>query len=468
MAWSCFFLVAVMGGVLAGSSARLTALAVLGSLAAICLLLLTVARYETVVALGFAVFGVLLVEPALPDLIFGIVMLVSLLTGRTRSTLRHSPPLVVYALGLFIVLNLFALAAAESVGHGVFFLAITTYLALFGVWVAGYVDSKARARRLVASLVIGATITGVLAIIALFAPFPGSAQLVYFSRAKGFFDDPNVFGPFMVVPFALILAELVEPTLLAWRRRWLVAILLVSGAGVLFSYSRAAWLNTGLVVVAMIVAYALRRGGLRQATKTVGLGIAAVGAVIALLFLTGSTNFLLARAHLQAYDTDRFQGQDESINLARTHIFGIGPGQYLDVVGIGAHSTFMRALGEEGVLGLALVALLLLATLIFAAGNVVHGRSTFGISAVPLLALWIGLIANSIFVDTLHWRHLWLVAGLIWAGATRVGAQGAHSTPRPGHALRGMTGAAPRIEPHARPGRVSRSVGRPPLGESSY
>ncbi|MEP6892294.1 MAG: hypothetical protein ABI927_00815 [Gaiellaceae bacterium] len=404
-------------------------MAAVGSVATICLLLLTVARYESVVALGFMFFGVLLVQPAMPDLIFGIVILVAILTGRARWTLRRSPPLVVYALGSLIVLNMLAAAWAHSVGRAVFFLSITTYLALFGLWLAGYVDSKTRARRLVESVTIGATVTAILAIVALFVPFPGSAEFLYFHRAKGLFNDPNVFGPFMIVPCAFILAELVEPTLLAWRRRWLVVVLLVCGAGVLFSYSRAAWLNTSLVVTTMIAAYALRRGGLRQATKTLGLGLAALGALVAALFLTGSTSFFLSRAHVQYYDTSRFHGQDASFELARTHLFGIGPGQYLDVVGIAAHSTFLRALGEEGVLGLALIVLLLFTTLILACGNVVRGRSTFGISAVPLLGLWVGLIANSFFVDTLHWRHLWLVAGLIWAGAGVPEARGARSVP---------------------------------------
>jgi hypothetical protein len=34
-----------------------------------------------------------------------------------------------------------------------------------------------------------------------------------------------------------------------------------------------------------------------------------------------------------------------------------------------------------------------------------------------LLAAWCGVLANSLFIDTLHWRHLWLLAALIWAGA---------------------------------------------------
>ena len=55
------------------------------------------------------------------------------------------------------------------------------------------------------------------------------------------------------------------------------------------------------------------------------------------------------------------------------------------------------------------------------------GRSTFGISSAGLLAIWCGLLANSLFVDTLHWRHLWIVAGLIWAGAV-VGRRQASSS----------------------------------------
>jgi hypothetical protein len=60
-----------------------------------------------------------------------------------------------------------------------------------------------------------------------------------------------------------------------------------------------------------------------------------------------------------------------------------------------------------------------LATLIFGLLNVARGRDTYGISSAALLAAWCGLVANSFFVDTMHWRHLWLVAALIWAGVMR-------------------------------------------------
>ena len=381
-------------------------------------LFLAVARYEALVGLGFLVIGVVLIQPALPDLIFGIVIIVAVLTGRARWAFHRAPPppLILYTFGALTVLVVLSAAWAHWLGQAAFFIVTTTYLGLFAIWVAGYVDSRERARKLIECLTIGATVVGVVSLIALFLPFPGGSQLIFEQRAEGFFDDPNVFGPFMVVPFAFMLAELVEPALLTWRRRWLVLVLFVCGADILFSYSRAAWLNASLVVATMIGAYALRRASLRQALKTIRLGLAALVVVIAALFATGQTSFFLARAHVQHYDTARFQGQDKGIGLAQTHLFGIGPGQYTYFVGIGAHSTYLRALGEQGVIGLALIAVLLLTTLVLACGNVIHGRSTFGISSVPLLGLWVGLIANGFFIDTWHWRHLWLVAGLIWAG----------------------------------------------------
>jgi hypothetical protein len=36
-----------------------------------------------------------------------------------------------------------------------------------------------------------------------------------------------------------------------------------------------------------------------------------------------------------------------------------------------------------------------------------------------LLGAWLGIMLNGAFVDTLHWRHLWFIAALIWAGASR-------------------------------------------------
>jgi O-antigen ligase len=404
------------------------------SLALGALVVLAVARYDSFVAFGFLIFGVIFVQPGLPDLVFGIVMLVALLTGGGRFTLRNTPTVILYTLAAFLVLDILASAWAPSLGHAVFFMSITVYLMAFAVWLTAYVHSSHQARRVMQHITVGATITAAVSLAMLFLPLPGRNLLTFAdaTRAKGFFDDPNVFGAFMSVPFAWLLSELVERRLISWRRRRLVLMLVITGAAVLFSFSRAAWLNVAIIVLTMLSMYVLRQKGGRQAVAVVGVALATAAVLTVFVFATGSQSFLLGRAQLQSYDTARFHGQDASLTLARTHVFGIGPGQYADTVGIGAHSTYLRALGEEGILGLTFIAGLFLVTLVLAWGNAVAGRTTFGISATVLLGLWLGLVASSFFIDTLHWRHLWLVAGLIWAGAARRVTAGSPASSRPG------------------------------------
>ena len=61
----------------------------------------------------------------------------------------------------------------------------------------------------------------------------------------------------------------------------------------------------------------------------------------------------------------------------------------------------------------------MLATLYWAGRNAIFGRDTYGIGSAALLGAWVGALFNGFFVDTLHWRHLWLLAALIWAGSAR-------------------------------------------------
>ena len=79
----------------------------------------------------------------------------------------------------------------------------------------------------------------------------------------------------------------------------------------------------------------------------------------------------------------------------------------------------MRTLAEQGFGGVLCWIAILVITLILAISNTVRGWNTYGIGAGALLGSWCGLILNSAVVDTLHWRHLWLVASLIWIGAVR-------------------------------------------------
>ena len=41
------------------------------------------------------------------------------------------------------------------------------------------------------------------------------------------------------------------------------------------------------------------------------------------------------------------------------------------------------------------------------------------LGSAMLLGAWCGLVLNSFFIDTLHFRLLWVLAALIWIGAAR-------------------------------------------------
>lgn len=384
-------------------------------------LALVIARYELAVTIGILLSAVVLIEPAPTDVLFVLIMVVAAVTGRFG--LRRVPRTSLYVVAAFLLLNVISLAGVlDWVAAGRFFL-ITFYLGMFSLWLAAYVDRSTRARSLVRAYLAVAVFSAVLGSAALFVHFPGSSLMLGdvgggSARAKAFFKDPNVFGPFLV-PIALILAEeILNPRLLRLRRSLKVVCLLALCLGITFSYSRAAWLNLAVGLIVLIGLVTLRRPDRRALSLifvTIVGGVAIAGAVVG----TGSLSFLEERAHLQSYDTQRFAAQGRGLAVGLTHPFGVGPGQFDVISPVSSHSLYVRALSEQGVLGLLVIVLLIVVTLIFGGLNFIRGSDTYGISAAALVAAWCGLVANSFFVDTLHWRDLWLVAGLIWAGTMR-------------------------------------------------
>ena len=161
------------------------------------LLALALARYEAAVALGFLLFGVVAVEPAPPDGVFAVVIVVALLTG--RFSLSRVPLSIFALLGAFIFLNFLSAIEAIDPGAAARFMTITIYLAVFAVWFTSYLTSERRARNVVRAYVGPAVLFGLLASLALFLPIPGADQLLHYkgTRATGLFEDPNVFGPFL-------------------------------------------------------------------------------------------------------------------------------------------------------------------------------------------------------------------------------------------------------------------------------
>jgi O-antigen ligase len=380
-------------------------------------LFLALAKRNAAVAIGVILLAAVRFQPAPTDVVFAVLIVVALATGRFRLSRVNPGPILL--IGAFLAFNLVSAIDVANPMRAAEFLGITIYVAVFGLWLASEVTSSPVAARFVRWYVIAGVVSAVLSTVALLVPFPGHDLFTRIGRAEGLFKDPNVFGPFLVPAALIVLEEILSPRLLSWRRSTKVLAFLALSFGVLFSYSRAAWLNLVVGLAMMVVVFSFRRGSGRHALRAVALVVAATVAVGAVVSFTGSLSFLEQRAHVQSYDSGRFGAQAESFHWAAQHPFGIGPGQFESYAHIAAHSMYARALAEEGVPGLVLIVALMLATFCWAGRNAILGRDTYGIGSAALLGAWTGLILNGFFVDTLHWRHLWAVAALIWAGSSR-------------------------------------------------
>jgi O-antigen ligase len=405
--------------VLVDQAAVSTKLVLVGGLGLVGFALLAVARYDAAVAIGFVLSAVVIIEPAPVDGAFMIIIAVAAATGRFKLT--AVPRSIQLFTLLLLALNILSMADAVSLSEAMRFFLITAYLVVFALWLCGYVDSERRARMIVVTWLVVAVISAVLGSLAINFGIPFRDLLIGdgASRAKALFKDPNVYGPFLVPIAVILLEQQIRPRILRLRGSTAAVLFTILTLGVLFSYSRAAWANMAMATVIMLTASAVtRRGGTRAVRALVGLLLA--GCLVAgALGATGSIGFLQQRAQVQSYDTQRFAAQRAGVEMGWGHPVGVGPGQFQFHHNVESHSTYVRVLAEQGFGGLALWIALLLTTLVLALRNTVRGSHSYGIGAPALLGCWCGLVFNSVVVDTLHWRHLWVVAALIWVGAMR-------------------------------------------------
>ena len=387
------------------------------SIGLLAVLALAVSRLWTAVVLGIALLAIVRVEPAPSDAVFAVVLMVALVTGQVR--LNRVPGSVLLLASGYLLLNVVSATAAVDTGRALLFFGITLYLIVFAVWLAGALATERQAKAVMLAYLGAAVASAAAGALAMNVGFPGSEILIDKggTRARALFEDANVYSPFLVPAALFVLHEIIRPAMLRARTSTKLVLFAILCLGILFSYSRASWANLLLGIAVMTFVLALRGGyGGRLLKLVLVLGLA--GAVVAAVVIsTGNADFVGERTGLQSYDQERFRAQREGIALGERMPLGIGPGQYETVVQYAAHSTYVRAFAEHGLIGLAMLVGLLLTTFILGVRNAFSGRDTLGIPAAALLGAWCGLLLSSFVVDTLHWRHLWFVAALIWAGA---------------------------------------------------
>jgi O-antigen ligase len=238
-------------------------------------------------------------------------------------------------------------------------------------------------------------------------------------RVSSLFKDPNVFGPYLV-PIALYtLAKIIDGSGLR---------LLVMGAlcawfvfGILIGFSRGAWLNLGVsLMVAMALRFYTARGLAQSARSFVRAGIL-LGVVVCLLMVIMAKSadtigeMFETRAKLvQYYDTDRFANQAKIVEKVLVNPIGIGPGRShdLEMFGYAPHNLFLHVLAESGWFG-AVAFYAFLAMSLWRGLNFCMQPTVIQNIYIIVFACTVGTLTQSLFVDSTHWRHMFLLFGML-------------------------------------------------------
>lgn len=356
--------------------------------------------------------AVVRMEPAPYDLLMLLTMGLGSLLVLPR--LRPSLALPGLLAAAFLLANAISLTLAAELSRGVVFFAVTAYLLLSAAWIAGWLErfGTPLLRTILHAYALAALLGGAVAVAAYFGVGPGAALMLPKGRLQGLFKDANVFGAFMVPAVVLAAARVFEAR--PDRRRF-AAVGVVGLLAVLLSYSRGAWIN---LAVALLTYTGLRvLSGRARASMGVVLGAAlALGLLVLVIDHPTVRQMLEIRASTQGYDDDRFANQAAALALGWEHPWGLGPGATEHRLTISAHSLYVRALMENGVLGLWAMAGLLVLSQARAAWAALESRDpeTSRLLAVVAAAL-AGAAVESAVIDTVHWRHLWLLLALAWA-----------------------------------------------------
>lgn len=368
--------------------------------------------YSKMLRFLFATSFLVFIEPAPYDLLFALLVAAGVISASITFSSCQSIPLAMTV--LFINGNLISLLfTAPYLDVSLRFIFITFYLALSWIFLVGLLSRYGWqcTVAIFSGYTIAAVFSACLGLLAYFRALPWPNLFLKSGRVAALFKDPNVYGPFLIPPALLCLSMFESSRRTAIRFRY-VLIFTILAAGILVSFSRAAWGNLAFSVLI----YFLLPPPNSSARRFQTLVIIGVVALPALWFLATQPNvyqLFIARLGLQQYDQMRFGTQAESLKRAMETPLGIGPGMSMHTFDYSTHSLYIRVLTENGILGFTSLMCLIGFSLVRSIWQALQEHD-YRLYARVVTSSLFGVLLNSFVIDTLHWRHFWLLLALPW------------------------------------------------------
>jgi O-antigen ligase len=369
------------------------------------------------VALGVFLLGFVIREPAPYE-----VYMVGLIAVWSLFGLRLSLHAVVL-LALLVAFNIGGLLSMTTMGdlyETPLFLAASLFLAFTAVFFVAILEADHNRYRLIfMSWIAAALVTGSLGIGGYFGVIPGAEMFTRYDRAMGAFQDPNVFGPFLALPAVYLLYRILTGNPL--RMPFYAGAFVVIVAAIFLSFSRGAWglfaASSVLLTGALFVQSTSSLFRLRLILMALLASVLLVTAIVVVMQLPGVSDLLTTRARLvQDYDAGhlgRFARFGIGLQMAMENPMGIGPLNFGRTLGEDTHNVWLSSLMNYSWLGF--ISFVTLVVWTVAGGfRILFRDRPWQPYLLCTYIVFLGHIALGTVIDMDHWRHFYVLIGLIW------------------------------------------------------
>lgn len=369
-------------------------------------------------SLGFFVIA----EPAPTDLAFLLSMLLVLLSMKVHMPQAiHTYAILSFA---FLLANTSSAAFCTEFNFCFRYMAITIYLFLIPLLMVHLVAANGpRYLPIMYKAYFVAIVVSALAgILARAGLMPGPTTLYFRAddglRLSPFFKDPNVYAPYLGAGLIVMFGYVVAKS----NRLWVGLLgLVIVWIPFLLAFSRAAWLSISVAAFLYLVVMLILGSGLFAGRRFVRIVMIftffAFPLTILVLYLTGLLGFFEHRLGLQSYDANRFFAANQAVSVALENPFGIGPGHFVgrthfpgSQFDLAPHNVYAKVWVENGFFGL-FVLLAIILRAMYDLLRIARLRTDRFPIHIALFACLGGILANGYFIDTLHWRHLFVILG---------------------------------------------------------
>tara|TARA_S200000501_G_scaffold322915_1_gene319206 strand:+ start:9083 stop:10255 length:1173 start_codon:yes stop_codon:yes gene_type:complete len=246
---------------------------------------------------------------------------------------------------------------------------------------------------------------------------PDNLSLIYRDdfriRVKGFFKDPNVLAPFLILPIiAVLFSEIIKSKF----TRLMIAVVCIF---LLFlTFSRGGYASLVISIMYAITLILLKRSSIKTILTLLAIFLSSI-LIITWIMSTDifqSADYLLSRFELKDYDSQRFFHIKNALEVGILNPLGTGPGSYGAVYNLNPHNLFAGKIVDAGLIPAIIITFLPVCAWIFTTFNFFKRNDNI---SLILSSSMIAQILASTVVYSHHWRHMLILAVISCAYSIR-------------------------------------------------